>query len=243
MTVEELVLIKETEGIAEIKVINRLLRESIILGRVSRLILCFSFRNKIPFPTSMNVVLNFQLCDLILFRYSFNEFREKMVNKMWWNLERIRLLLVQEQLLRNRKKLLNYFFALLICGFPLSYSVILEKLLLSRDWLIDLNLMLLSICFEQFISLKFRIYFSDFVLFIYLFLFQFFIFFDEFLILPNPPNLVLKLLLLFWCLLNCRHDVFLPSWYFNQLITFILFNNHFSSLFFSLMLFLFILRS
>lgn len=96
--------------------------------------------------------------------------------------------------------------------------------------------MLLSICFQEFIVFKFGIDGSSLCFFFLLFFESFFVLNDNFFILPCPPDLIFNFFFLPGCLFDCIHDVLLSPFNLNELMSLILFNNHFSSSFLSLML-------
>ena len=95
--------------------------------------------------------------------------------------------------------------------------------------------MFFSFDFQKFIFLEFGINISNFCLLFDLIFLKAFIFSDYLLVLPSTPYFILNFFLLTRSLFNCAYDNPFPSCDFDHLISLLLLNYHFSSLFLSLM--------
>ena len=103
--------------------------------------------------------------------------------------------------------------------------------------------MLLTKGFKKLVSLKFSVYCPHFWFLVDLLCIKSFVFYDNVLVLPSSPYLILNLLLLFWCLFYCIYDDSFSAIDLDKLISLLLLHYHLSSSFFSLMFFLFSLSS
>lgn len=103
---------------------------------------------------------------------------------------------------------------------------------------VDLNAMLLSVCFEELFPLEARVDLPSFLLLSDLLSLKSLVLDDNGLVLPGPPDLVLDFFLLFGGLFDGGQDASLSSGDLNELVLLGLLYDHLSPSLFALVLFL-----